>query len=350
MATSKSITKYPKALGQAEITPRNKHSDIVAAEDQDPTILLKTKELHSSMFELVGAYPYLFDVISYTCTHHLDQITRKNDQKETHYRVAIPYNKFLDMALDGYSGAGNTKRLKDELYKMIRKPLVKVLPFDKHHSIRTQPIRLDIVYDDDTQYSQVKGLKNVTAKHIKGIILEFYKPLWKSLFSGEYGVAWFLAPKAFNAKMHYAIEKYKTLPEFIAYGELAYAIDYRRLFLYLNMYDNKRGNYVNYDATALTRSCLPKNIQADRNGEYRLKNWFSSHQFVQKGLKLLNKMAQDKLMEGITIIPKTVFYSKPMKEIHVKYYRGKQKTIPDFVNETLFLPNGDLKENTSQSV
>jgi hypothetical protein len=337
--TNKHVSRYPKALADAETTPRNRHAaEIVLYEDGITEA--KVKELHQTVFQLVGAYPYFFDVINYACTQNPEKIERKDNPRETHYRAAIPWNIFKDYALDGHTDAGNTKRLSDELYKMIDHPLSKVLPLDKNHSIRTQPIRLDIVYEDNILYSQIRGLKNVDGRKIKGIIIEFYKPLWRSLFDGKYGINWFLAPKAFNAKMHVAIEKHKEEKEFTAYGTLAYAIDYRRLFLYLNMHDNKRGEHVNYDALDLARSCIPSQVRLNEKGEYELINWYHLHQFVQKVLLLLNRMGHDGFMEGIPFIPKSVWYEKPTKEIKVRFHRD-MKMIPNFTNEAPFLPNGE---------
>ena len=344
MKVTKQTAKYPKALASAETQPKNRQSDKTIYDADQEKKQLQIKELDKSVFELLGAFPYLFDTVNYACTHHREVIQREDNKKETHYRIPLLWDTFMDYALDGYTGSGNAQRFKNEIYKMIKTPPVKVVPLDADHSIRTQLIRIDMVYEDGTKPAQYKNLKHATGKKIKGIVLEFYKPIWKGLLQGKSARAWFLAPKAFNAKMYHAIEQYRDLPEFTNYGNLTYAIDYRRLFLYLNMHDNQKGAFIHYDALELVRACFPSNTRKDRNGEIRIRNWYELHKFVQKGLRLINKMSQQKLMEGIKLIPSSVFYEKPAKTIRVKFKR--EQPIPYFQNETPYLPDGKRKPNT----
>ena len=180
------------------------------------------------------------------------------------------------------------------------------------------------------------NLKNLKegGQEIKFVVIEFYKPLFYQLLRGKHGEAWFLLPKAFHAKMLKAINEYKDLPEFKRYGNLATSINYRKLYLYFNLHDNKRGDNLTYDALELSLHCLPENIN-EKNGKRYLDNWYKLHQFTQKGTRLFHKMAQDGLLEGVSIIPTSVYYEKPAKEIKIKLQRNT-KAIPEFIDETPF--------------
>lgn len=312
---TKNFSKYPKNLANAEIMPRNKQQENSILNIENEMLKAKIAELDKGAFQLGGFYPFIFDTINFVCTHYKEFIQRQDNTRETHYRLNIPIEHFLSFALDG---SMYKKRLYDEMYRLIKSPVKKSLPLDKKHSILTDPIRIDLIYEDDTKYSM---LKNTTGKKIKNVIIEFYKPLWNRLLKGKDGEAWFLAPKAFYAKMLDSIVKWKNLPEFTKYGRLAFPINFRRLFLYLNMHDNKKGNFLNIDAIDLVRSCLPSEIQK-KNNQYYIRNWFKVHKFIQKGLKLLHKMAENGLMTSVSLIPQSLWYDKNLLQIRIKICRN----------------------------
>lgn len=328
--------RYPKDLARIEtinrIETKNNSAEII----------------ERSAFELSGGFPFLFDVISCACTYHKDFI--KDDPQETHYNIKIPREAFDDFAFDNFTDHSRDI-LKKEIWRVLRNPDRKILPLDNRHTILTEPIRLDIVYERDVLYSSLvsrnKKGEYTTAPRlkIKGYIIYFYKPLFSRLLSGQYGKAWFPLPKAFQAKMIHEIKEKGNDPIFKGYGNFGHVTNYRKLYLYLNLHDNSRSNELHYDALDMTARCLSGNISI-KNGKPYLDNWYTSHQFIQKGLKLFHLMAQDGLMEGVKLIPGSVFYEKPIKKFRVKIIRPDNvESLPSFLDETPFLPDGTRKDD-----
>jgi hypothetical protein len=325
---SAKTSKYPKSLAKAETTRRKGHegNEIVTTDGQ----ALALEKLTQAVFNLSGAYPYLFDTISYVATHHQEAIERQDNDKETHYRVRIPIEKFIDMALDEHTSLKSD--LWAEMYKLMRSNQPKALPMGDGHTIVTTPIRMDLIMEDGTK-GGAENLKNTRAEgaRIKFVILEFYKPLWKSLLSGPKGQAWFLIPKALQAKLKTSIMAWKDDQEFSKYGVFGTVLNYRRLYLYLNLHDNSSGSYINYDGIDLAKACIPKNVKASKGKEYL--DWYPTHQFMQKGLRLFHRMASNGMMEGVKLIPKSVWYSKPIKNFRVELQRNDYQAIPDFTSQ-----------------
>jgi len=83
-----------------------------------------------------GAYPYLFDVISYVCTHAKKAIK----EVDNYYSVTIPYEKFLDFALDGCSG--QMRYLQNELYRLDKFKQNKLIAIDDKTSLYALPVVL----------------------------------------------------------------------------------------------------------------------------------------------------------------------------------------------------------------
>lgn len=318
-------SKYPRTLANAEITHRRSHIENLILEDDGQTAVDQEK-LKRAVFNLASALPYLFDVISYTVTHHRGAIERADDNKETHYRVRIPVDHFLDFALDGETD--QKANLWSEMYRFMQKNPSKVLPLTRGHSIRTQPVRMDIIMENGKR-GGMENLKNQSGtQRIKMVVLEFYKPLWRSLFIGEYGREWFLIPKAFHAKLRRWIKMLHDDPEFKPYGDFGTVLNYRRLYMYLNLHDNSSAEMINYDGLELTEACIPKHVHHKNNAVYL--DWYPVHQFFQKGLRLFRRMAAEGVMNGVKLAPWSVWYSKPLNQFQVKMIRDKFEEIPEF--------------------
>ena len=83
-----------------------------------------------------GAYPYLFDVISYVCTHAKSFIK----EVDNYYSVTMPYKKFLEFALDGCTG--QLRYLQNELYRMDATKQSKLIALDEKASLYAMPVVL----------------------------------------------------------------------------------------------------------------------------------------------------------------------------------------------------------------
>lgn len=153
-------------------------------DERQKIIEKKINELNKGAFELAGAYPYIFDVLCYVCTHAQAAIERKENKNETHYRVRIPIDKFYEIALDGKHEQGH--ELLKELHELHQKPKTMSFPLTAELSISTKPIRIDLVYESG---------RKTTGKEIKYIVIEFYKLLFYKYFEKYNNIQQILSQK-----------------------------------------------------------------------------------------------------------------------------------------------------------
>ena len=166
--------------------------------------LTKTAEidkLKKASFQLAGEYPFIFDAISYICTHHRGAVKRQDAPNETHYRVETKnMESFFDAAIGEY------EQYKDlllyNIYKLIEKPSAKVLPLSDSYSVKTWPIIITLIYKNGETLTKAEaqrmrnlinkkmggGIKNkdLEMRPIDGIAIEFYKPLFANLLIGKH--------------------------------------------------------------------------------------------------------------------------------------------------------------------
>lgn len=317
--------KFPRPLGELSISTKRTIKNTQLMDERHQILNKKTKELNKGAFEVAGAYPMIFDTLCYACTHYPEGIDRKNISKETHYKAALPINVFYDFALDGHKE--HSKRLLNELLLMNNNPIVKCLPFNDIYSIKTTPIRLDLVYADGSK--ETKNLKNIHTgepilKEIKFINIEFYKPLFQTLLNGKHEEGWFLIPKAFHAKMLTAIDECKELPEFKKYENFGYSINYRKAFFYINLHDNKKSDFLNINLPSFMKHCLPSNYE-EKNGKGKSKSWWAGRLFFMKTFELINYMSRKGYMEDIPTIPINTFYDQKSTNLKVTFHRKIKK-------------------------
>lgn len=326
--------KFPKALGRAEISPRNKQSsNSLELELVTGRALSKKRadSLKKAAFELFGVYPYMFDVISYICTCVPDIIENtENHSSHTHYRFALPWHLLKDAAFDGYEPTGGMASFRRGVRRLANNPEKKSVPLSNNLSVETELIRVDLVTDDSRRLPEHYGnLKNSKGRPIAGVFIEFYKPIWKSLLDGDTANAWFWTPKAFTARIHCAAETFLLTGELRSDKKHGRIKNVRLLFIYMNMQDNKR-EIAYYDQIDMCRSCLPENVQKARSHRYVLKNRYTLLEFVKKGLKFLNKMARNGFLEGISIIPVEAWIDRKTGKIAVKFQRNGE--VSEFID------------------
>jgi len=327
--------KYPKGVARAEIF--NQH-DLTPEQKNEILIKNKIERLQQESFNLNGAYPYLIDLINYICTHHKDRIERKDNEAETHYRVRLLKRDFDEIVLGEYKDQRDY--LRKEIYRLIKGLdennnyiKNKVLPFSLTEGILTRPIKIEIVFHDDKKIPAYQmSLKDITGDSVKGYIIEFYKPLWREVVKSENGADWFPFPVRFQAKMVDYIKKHKNDHEFKKYGNFGNASNYRKLYLYLNLHDNSNSARIKYDGIDLTKHCLPSNIKIKKDGTVSIHTWWTTHQFMQKGLKLFLRMGEAGLLDGVKLLPTSVWYDQPINVIEVGIARDT-KGLPVFYNQ-----------------
>lgn len=334
----KKIIRYPKKTGHAETKSRRSHALIKNQND----IMLSGQYINAltrSAFELAGAHPYIFDTLAYICSHHRHAIERKNNQLETHYRVRVPIDYFKKFALDGCTIC--EKSLMTELRNLVSNQKPKVLPMTNEYSILTTPIMVNLVLKERSEVTpetikRLSHLKNrkTGESHqeegrglpLKMVIIEFYKPLFASLFAGQFGNNWFPIPTAFHAKMIEEINNCRNLPEFQKINIKALPIQYRKLFLYMNLHDNSTGKKLILDATDTLLSCYPS-LLSSKNGKHYINNWWKARLFVQKACLLFNCMAEKGLMDGAKFIPTKIHYNKSLRKFELTLTRQRKHLV-----------------------
>lgn len=331
----KGQVKFPKQIARAEIFNQN-----CLTPEQKSDILRKNKidRLRNESFNLNGAYPYLIDLINYLCTHHRERIERKDNPLETHYRVRLLKADFDNIILGEYKDQRDY--LRKEIYRLIKgldenENYIKhkVLPLTMSEGLLTRPIKIEISFHDSKKLPVWQlSLNDITGESVKGYIIEFYKPLWQEVINSEKGADWFPFPVRFHAKTVNFIKQHGADAEFKRFGNFGYASNYRKLYLFLNLHDNSNSSKIRYDGVDLTKHCLPSNIKTKTDGTADIHTWWITHQFTQKGMRLFYRMGKAGLLDGVKIIPDSVWYDQPLKMMEIGISRDI-KGLPVFNNK-----------------
>jgi hypothetical protein len=146
-----------------------------------------------------GAYPYLFDVISYVCTHAKEAII----EADNYYSVTIPYETFLDFALDDCTG--QLQYLQNELYRLDKAKQSKLIALDESTSLYALPVVLAYKAGERPLSEKGKrGAEQLGAEVHREIQILFLKCLFQDIKENDTRYIDF--PKAFFAKLK-SVEK-----------------------------------------------------------------------------------------------------------------------------------------------
>jgi hypothetical protein len=312
--------KYSRHVANAELSSKRllRGTDLIDDSPEGKPLKESIDELNKHYFDLSGLYPYMFDAINYICQYHRIAVLRVNDEKESHYRVCeLPIKNFYDFALDGEWE--QKPKLLYELFKIHHEAAVKVLPYTETTSLSTNPIRVDL--NRGVGKRSTKNLKYVKSHNveIQYLNIEFFKGLFSNLFDGEHGEAWFSMPQAFHAKMIRAITKYQNSDGF---DGLKYSISYRKLFLYFNLHDNKRGTYLTFDDVDLASHCIPRCVTVNPvKDSMRLILRSDILDFFKHAVSLYRIMALEGLLPGMLCIPVSFDYDSAQKKYRFDFAR-----------------------------
>ena len=213
---NKRYEQMPKAIAKAITTPQIFHKDrhkngveyykeVLYTPDGDMVLngqIRKEKiSISRATRNFSGAYPYLFDVISYVCTHAKKAII----EVDNYYSVTIPYEKFLDFALDGCTG--QMRYLQNELHRMDTSKQNKLIEVDENTSLYAMPVVLAYKAGNRERALSEKGkrgAKQLGKEPHAEIQILFLKCLFEDV--KENGSRYIDFPKAFFAKLK-AVEK-----------------------------------------------------------------------------------------------------------------------------------------------
>jgi hypothetical protein len=322
--------RYPRQTAIAETTRKAQHKTVYSIENNikvGPLTPDQFKKLSRTYFDLSGAYPYVFDAISYVCTHHKEKVELADDPRSLYYRITLSMDELFDYALDGYEDQKSS--LLDMLIELMQKPQGKTVPISSTTSVSTIPLIVSFVREkmEDLTESKVTQLANIGSPQvIKSISIQVLKPLFYRLLNGENGENWFPLPKAFQAKLVHTLKENTGDSEAEKQGINGYASTYRRYFMYLNTVDNSESEKLILDSIDLWESIAPREVQKLKDGTKTLKRWETTCIWLHDANKIFNVMAQKGLLAGAKFAPTAVWYEHSLKTytVHLRrrYFDG----------------------------
>ena len=277
--------KYAKNLAHREITTRKQiaFNSRKLDDPNDEKLLQKI-----GTFTVANAHPFIFDALCWICTKFpettislngitQDIIQRQDNPLETHYRTVLPIEKFKEFALGSHNAYWENLRV--QIYKLVKNPEKKVMPINERLTILTEPIRIDLLREtlSEDEQKRFAGLKGGSDKKITYIIIEYFKPLFECLLQrndkGTFGQNFLQLPRALQAELGFTIDKLRKNYILRDQGKKSIdAMDARRIFLYLAMLDNKKGNCININLYHFALSCFPSVVCTDERAiEYNQK-------------------------------------------------------------------------------
>jgi hypothetical protein len=257
--------------------------------------------------ELSGAYLYLFNFLDYVCTHAPDLVKLDDETSVYHYSVNAPWEKFLEITL-GNEYANQKKLLQDELYRLIHEARPKIIPFGDGTSIYGQPfiVTLQSRARDELSKIELTRLDNIGQESSIGFIQIFFsKPLFRDVLTGTDTGRFLNMPKQFAAmiidKAHQLDQAQKNRPdvqEFLYGQPLLFPPDisgahniatYMRLYYYICLHDNNKGDYITLSLPDLVSHVCPKYAQVINDKLY-IYNKKAVEEILTSGISIFSSL------------------------------------------------------------
>ncbi|GHT51763.1 hypothetical protein AGMMS49990_06770 [Endomicrobiia bacterium] len=359
---------YPKVLARVETTTRRQQNITPYSEGYE--------SFTKGTFTLSNAYPYIFDGLTFLCTNYAtakfkangkihDVIERRDNTIETHYRTVVRIDSFLDFTLDKHREY--VQEFMKQLFQLAYKPPEKKrLQLTANRSIFTEPIRIDLITMDRAaeqglkeytpeerkkEKERLSNLKGCPQSEIEYVAIEFYKPLFNCLLAsnarGTRGSAYIQSPKALHAKIKHTINRLENNGFFNGKDISAEkvplcAMDARKIFLFLALHDNRKGEYININAVECALSCFPSCVKKNGKNENYIseKDGFDIRSKIKKTIVLFKQMGVQGKMDGGQFIPleldeTKVQYLHCEKKYNVKVFRPANPSFPIYSQKQL---------------
>jgi hypothetical protein len=293
MSINKHIEHFPRTAAEAVTTPVKIHKDrhekgveyyseITYIQDgeaiKNGKIAREKISITRATCNLAGAYPFLFDVISYVCTHAKSAIQDVGN----YFSVTMPYEKFLEFALGYFTN--QTQYLQNEIYKLTSKAQTKLIAIDEKTSILAQPVIIAIK----------KGEREVSAKGKRGskqlgieTDMTIQILFLKALFYDTYNDTRYLNyPKAWYASIVEAINRMKhtefifnndidipAMPKITSKVNEEYPPEITpnlmyKYIQYIKLHDNQVSEIQRIDQIDLIKHVLPEYIRTQNGKDY----------------------------------------------------------------------------------
>lgn len=310
----KDIEHEPKSSAEAMITTTLinkerhkmgvKYTEGIAYQDEIPSkgkmIDPYEVQISRATSELAGAYPFLFNVISFVLTHKEYQIGYEKMKTGFYDSITLPLGVFLDIAL------GKTEGVKDflmsEMVKLEKNRPVKVVPFDERTSVYGQPIVVTIGTEKSGHVKNINREKRDNNTRIQILFM-------KCFFRNEHGHI--QEPKAVYAKLVEAQAKHRkelqkrerplltgdapsaalTQPAPVEdpYTQIS-AVNRVREYLFLH--DNGKSDTIHYDVLELLRHSQPQYVRQSGRSKGLIWHKEEAMSFLHHALTVLQIMYQ----------------------------------------------------------
>lgn len=328
MSISRRLERIPRKISETMTTPqvfhKERHENGVeyykeVSYTQDGDMIFNGKirkekvSISRATCNFSGAYPYLFDVISYVCTHAKEAII----EADNYYSVTIPYETFLDFALDDCTG--QLRYLQNELDRLDKSRQSKLIALDEKTSLYALPVLL--AYKAGERPLSEKGRRGAEQLSVEvhaEIQILFLKCLFQDIKENDNKYIDF--PKALFAKLKAIenafenkfvyVEPYtglnrlvdkKELQKILAStgsnstapsemkplaGQVTAEIVYK-LLNYFRIHDNSKTPKIRLKGIDVLKHCAPQYIQTRKNKRGESTDYYKNAEEAKSFLQLL---------------------------------------------------------------
>jgi hypothetical protein len=238
-----------------------------------------------TLFSMNGNVPHIIDAINGICTHRKEIIKNQNDDSQ-YYEVTIPIEDFLFLGLGNY-----TKEYRHDFLEEIRIQTTKdremvTLYLDNSIMVYRPFIFSGVKFDIFDTNNKIKS------KIMASVTIQIFKPLLKDIVENNHEQFFIYVPFSLSACMKNTIRK-----NAVDLGIKDHKA-YRRLLLFLLSADlNIKDDMIKFDPIEMGYYCNTHLIRSfEKDNKLRYKEFYL---FVDKGLKLFQRMGQEGHLSGI---------------------------------------------------
>ncbi|MDR0389995.1 MAG: hypothetical protein LBH73_07985 [Spirochaetaceae bacterium] len=374
---SKQLENMPRKISSAVTTPQVFHKErhekgvdyykeVTYTSDGDMIFNGKIQKEKISISRATcnfsGAYPYLFDVISYVCTHAKEAII----EADNYYSVTIPYEKFLEFALDDCTG--QLRYLQNELYRLDKAKQSKLIALNENTSLYALPVVLAYKAGDRPLAQKGKrGAEQLGAEVHQEIQILFLKCLFQDIKENNNRYIDF--PKALFAKLKSVekafenkyvfkepitglnrlvdkkelqrlIKKYELITDISDLKPLDGAITAEivyKLLNYFRIHDNSQSEKIRLKGIDILKHCAPQYIQTRKNRQGTSIDYYQDTDEAKAFLMLLTIAINEVCRAGIlNALPETkmrnlITHIENVGSGDILIYYGNRKKKPFFI-------------------
>lgn len=307
VSISKQLEQMPRKTGEAVTTPQSFHKarhergveyykEVTYTPDGDMILNGKMRREKISISRAAcnfsGAYPYLFDVLSYICAHAKGAVV----DVDNYYSVIIPYDKFLELALGGHREQQHY--LQNELYRLDKARQSKIIALDGQTSLYAQPVVLAYKAGDRPLSEKGKrGAEQIGVKVRGEIQILFLKCLFRDVLENDNRYIDF--PKAFFAELKAAENVLEDAgAAHPACGGITSETIYK-LLNYFRLHDNSESLSIRLSGIKVLKHCAPQHIKTWKDGQGNAVDGFQNTETAEAFLRLLARALNGLCRAGI---------------------------------------------------